>query len=219
MRSSWRLVFLSAVIAVGVFASACDTQTGGAVTSGSTPRQTPGAPTVIPFPGISLKTPILGGSWKAFDTLFGHSNCCLENGWEYTGKFGVTFTGVIEADVNYNNQPNDPNDRVTGIEVAPTTGNWTRSQEETMVGQFLPPDAKLVQTKTVYDPNHAAIGIEKTYSSVLLAHTLPASDFKNANGKQAQAGTFYVYLDDGFLAVNASMLGTDESYVLMYGST
>ena len=140
----------------------------------------------------------------------------MENGCEYAGKFGNTFTGVIEADGNYNNQPNDPNDRVTGIETAPTVGNWTRSQEETMVGQFLPPDAKLVQTKTVYDANHAAVGIEETYTSVLLAHTLPSSDFKNAKGKLVQAGTFYVYLDDGFGAVDSSMLGTDESYVLMY---
>jgi len=142
----------------------------------------------------------------------------LENGWEYTGKFGVTFTGVIEADGNYTTQPSDPNDRVTGIETAPTTRNWTRSQEETMVGQFLPPDAKLVHTNTVYQPGNpaAAIGIEKTYTSVLLANTLPASDFINANGNLVQPGTLYVYLNDGFEKVDANMLGTDEGYVLMY---
>ena len=85
-----------------------------------------------------------------------------------------------------------------------------------MVGQFMPPDAKLVHTNTVYEPGNpaAAVGIEKTYTSVLLAHTLPASDFKNANGKQVQPGMFYVYLNDGFLQVDANMLGTDESYVL-----
>ena len=50
---------------------------------------------------------------------------------------------------------------------------------------------------------------------VLLAHTLPASDFKDAKGKQVQSGAFYVYLDNGLRSVDSNALGTDESYVLI----
>lgn len=167
---------------------------------------------------IGLTMPILGGSWQAFDNLFGDNNCCYLNGWDYQGPYGPTFTGTIEAGDNATSQPNNPLSRVTGIDTNPhgSSQTWTVAQVQAMQGQFMPPDAKLMSTKPVY-LGDLVVGSEKTYSSGMLARTLPAAYFVDANGKSAQPGVFYVYLEyhsTDTTQFDQCALGTDESFVL-----
>ena len=185
------------------------TQVTGSPTAEPTSTSMP-SPTATPPPTISLSKPILGGSWGAFDNLFGDNNCCVDNGWQYQGKFGSTTTDVMWATWNGDDIPDDHNVRITGILTEPLGGiPWTTAQEKTMVNQFMPPDAKLMGSKKVYLGNLVE-GTEYIYTSALLAHTLPASDFKDVNGKQVQAGMFYVYYDE---AEGQDSLGTDENFV------
>lgn len=86
----------------------------------------------------------------------------------------------------------------------------------------MPPDAKLLRSKPVDFPGTNNVqGTERIYSSVLLKNSLPAVDFKDANGNQAQPGVFYVFLDFTYNGsptplVDWCNLGTDESLALTY---
>jgi hypothetical protein len=85
-----------------------------------------------------------------------------------------------------------------------------------MQAQFMPPDAKLLNTKPIYLGN-LIVGSEKTYSSALLARTLPAADFVSGNGHSATPGTFYVnlaYHNTDPTQFDQCARGTDESFVL-----
>lgn len=108
-------------------------------------------------------------------------------------------------------QPDDPNTRITGVltESQADSPTWTTSQQQAMVNQFMPPDAKMNGSKTVYLGNLVE-GTEYIYSSVLLANTLPNADFKDVSGHQNSPGLFYVYFDE---ADSEFVLGTDEHFV------
>lgn len=151
--------------------------------------------------------------------MFGDLNG-VDNGWNYQGKFGHTFTGIEVAatdSTTADGLPNNPNDRITGIESFPYSVTWSMSQEQMVVNQFMPPDAKYVSTKTVYFIGNVVSGIEKTYTSVLLGRTLPKADFLDANEKQAQPGRFYVFLSPTYSEQGSELcaIGTDEKLVLM----
>jgi hypothetical protein len=210
MKSSYRLALLSGIVVVGILVTACSSQ---AATPLPTPTRIPGTPTATTLPTISPSAPVLGGSWQAFNDLFGGSNYSrTSNGWYYQGIFGPTWTATLEAGQTNVFQHN-PNSRVTNIETEPPSGLWSRSQELTMVAQFLPPDAKLQRTKIFYQGN-IATGTEETYTSVLLARTLPKTEFTDANGNQDQPGTFYVFLDSGWLGDEHNFIGTNEKLVI-----
>ncbi|MGO8950631.1 MAG: hypothetical protein ACLQUY_23865 [Ktedonobacterales bacterium] len=184
----------------------------------STPRPSPTA-TALPTT-IGLNSPILGGSWEAFDNLFGERNWSgADGGWIYRGQFGNTLTQVDTVGynpLNPNLGPNNPNVRITDISIEGSTLQiWNLSQARVMVDQFLPPDAKLQTTKTFYDPTGVPFGIEETYTSALLARTLPKADFTDASGYQDQPGVFYAYLDYGNGPnVGISALATEGTYIL-----
>jgi hypothetical protein len=60
-----------------------------------------------------------------------------------------------------------------------------------------------------------AVGTEETYSSALLAHTLPKADFTYIDGSLAPPGVFFVFLNYGSeTGYDVSTLGANESYVL-----
>lgn len=152
-----------ACLLIGLSGCTAETSAAGTITiegsqsaSPTVPAfKTPGAtPTATPLPTISPSSPILGGSWQAFDNLFGASNCCYENGWNYQGPFGATFTGVDDNGNNPHNQPDDSKSRITYIDTSPQESpetTWTSSQTQTMQAQFMPPDAQLKSTKQIYD--------------------------------------------------------------------
>jgi hypothetical protein len=113
-----------------------------------------------------------------------------------TTSNGPTETGTVTDGVSSNSfgRPDNPESRVFNINTTPQVGyspNWTRAQEQAIANQFLPPDAKLQSAS----PNDFPAGIVEVYTSVLLSRTMPKADFVDANGKQAQPGTFYVYFD------------------------
>lgn len=181
------------------------------------------SPTATPLPSISLTSPILGGSGQAFYTLYGQNNCCYKNGWNYQGPYGATWTGIWGADGPTTYPTPEGNGRVTGIQTSPPSSNpWTVAQAQAMEKRFMPPDAKLLRSKPVDFPGTNNVqGTERIYSSVLLKNSLPAVDFKDANGNQAQPGVFYVFLDFTYNGsptplVDWCNLGTDESLALTY---
>lgn len=217
---SHRLTLLCGLVIVGVLAAAaCSSQTVRTPTPTPTPSPTAtsmAAPTSASASTIGPESPILGGSWQAFDTFYGISNCCYQNGWNFHGQFGPSWVGTIEAGDSATVLPSNPNSRVTGIQLYPqsTEQNWSMSEAEAMLSQFIPPDAKREQAKTIY-VNNIAVGTEVTYSSILLAHTLPKADFTYINGSPAPPGVFFVYVNNGSeTGYDVSTLGTNESYVL-----
>jgi hypothetical protein len=172
------------------------------------------SPTAASPSTISANSPVLGGSWQAFDNLFGAGNLSTL-GWQYQGRYGPMVSKVW----GYNGccQEGNPTVRVTDMEIYPNNApNWSLSQAQTVVAQFFPADAKLRSTKQIYQ-GQVPKGIEETYTSVLLARTLPRVDFTNANDKQAEPGTFYVYLADGLTAssgIDGAEVGTEEYFIL-----
>ncbi len=201
MRTAYRLTFL---VLTGMLVSACGTQPAP-----YTPAP-PGTPTATPLPTISLKSPVLGGSFQAFINLFDNNQGC-PNAWVYQTKEGSACISLDWPNKTIY-EPDDPNTRMTGIAVSPDA-KWNMSQEQQALAQFMPPDAKLQNTKTAYLGN-IATGTEETYTSVLLARTLPKVDFTDANGNQAQPGTFYVLLVNGLSGYETNIIGTDEKFVL-----
>jgi hypothetical protein len=218
-KSSCRVTLLGGIIVGSMLVAACSSRAVSAPTPTPFPSPTMGpraTPTVTSLVTISPDSPTLGGSWQAFDNLFGNSDCCYQNGWNYQGQFGPSWTGTIEAGDSASVLPSNPNSRVTGIQLDPQASqqNWSMSQAQMMLDQFMPPDAKREQTKTISVGN-VAVGTEETYSSVLLARTLPKADFTYINGNQAPPGVFFVYVNNGSeTGVDVSTLGADESYVL-----
>ncbi len=185
-----------------------------APTATATPHR---PPTATPVPTISINAATLGGSVKAFDNKFGDNNCCREDGWDYQGPFGATWTGVYAGDSNFDWLSNS---RVFGVltEPQPSGQSWDASQTGTMQSQFMPSDAVLKSTQPAYLGNLVE-GQEKTYFSALLAHTLPASDFKDNSGNLVQPGTVYVYLHFADYGNDSShfdqcALSTDEHFAL-----
>jgi hypothetical protein len=210
----------SGIVIVGIVLTAC----GGEANRTSSPHPTPTVgtlhlPTPTPLstvPAIGLNSPILGGAWQAFDDLYGNSNCCSQNGWNYQGQFGPSWTGTVEASDSASVLPADPNSRVTGIQLDPQAAqpNWSASEAQAMLDQFMPPDARQESRKAIY-VGTTVVGAEEIYISLLLANTLPLSDFKGIDGSQEKPGTFFVYVNDGGqTGYDVSTLGTNESYVL-----
>ena len=157
-RTSYRLMVLSGIVIVGILLTACGGQATGV--SRSSPRPSPtmgpsGLPTPTPLSTLSaigLNSPILGGAWQAFDDLFGDSTCCYQNGWNYQGQYGPSWTGTIEAGDSANVLPDNPNSRVTGIQLDPQASeqNWSTSEAQAMLDQFMPPDARQKSKKVIY---------------------------------------------------------------------
>lgn len=187
------------------------TQTSGSVTYGSvTPTATPKGGT------IPQTSAVLGGSVVAFDKKFGASNCCYENGWTYQGPYGQMWTGVYTGD-STTNVDESSKERVFGIENSGpllSDMNVTLSQAKTICGSFIPPDAKY-QESTQVNTHSLVQGFEFRYISASLANTLPASDFKDVNGKPTAPGTFYIFYDYGLgptSSIGWCRLGTDERF-------
>lgn len=197
-------------------ASATPTATPTAIAT-ATPTSKPlPSPTATPLQTISANSTILSGSWQAFDNKYGDDNWNGESsGWAIQGRFGPT-----QVSVNADGAPepaDDPSARITSFLLWSLSGtDWTQSQSQAMVDQFLPPDAKLVSSKTLYlaQPQFPE-GLEETYTSALLSRTLPKSDFVDADGNQAQAGMFYAYVDFGTSSSSGqSQLETNEQELL-----
>lgn len=181
-------------------------------------------PTAAPLkqPNIPQSATTLGGSVVAFDTKFGASNCCFENGWTHQGPYGQLWTGVYTGSPNsVRNVDERSSQRVVGIEnggAMYAEMSWTVTQAKTICGSFLPPDAKFNTTTLVRYESVNVTGIEAHYTSVSLANTLPPSAFTDAKGQSTPPGTFYVYYEYSFNgpnhdSINRCTIGTDEEWV------
>lgn len=155
----------------------------------------------------------------AFDKKFGDSNCCYRNGWDYQGPYGQMWTGV-DYDGHTSDAPDEQSKaRVKTIEntgIQLTTALWTVSQADAICKPFLPPDAQYKDSMTLKETPDLVKGVEKRYTSVLLAYTLPASDFTDVNGHAVAPGTFYMnysatYNGSPDMLVGSCTLSTDEN--------
>jgi hypothetical protein len=170
-----------------------------------------------PGPVININSAILGGSVRAFDAALGHTNCCLNNGWAYWGPFGPTWTGVYTEQSAFSWRSTA---RVVGVVTLPAEGGttWTSDQVRAMQRQFMPPDAVLKSSRTT-SLGDLLTGVETTYSSRMLAQTLPATDFKDMSGHVVPPGTFYVYWHHAIYGTEPSQydqcaVGTHEQFAL-----
>jgi hypothetical protein len=154
---------------------------------------------------------------RAFDDTLGHANCCLNNGWTYEGLFGPTWTGISTGKTAFYQRSTA---RVIGVLTLPNSGgaSWTAAQVAAMQGEFMPLDAVLKGSQ-ITSLGSLVTGVENTYSSQLLAQTLPAADFTDMNGRPVPPGTFYVYWHHAVYGAEPSQydqcaLGTDEQFAL-----
>jgi hypothetical protein len=164
-----------------------------------------GVTTIIdaPPPPIPQSAVTLGGSVFAFDKKYGASNCCYLNGWTYQGPFGQKMWTGVNTDHTLGGSALDESSsqRVIDIEnYGPISSsmNITMTQAKSLCGSFLPSDAQLQHTITVSRGGVAA-GSELTYTSTLLANTLPTSDFTDKDGKVTPPGTFFVNYDYSYI--------------------
>lgn len=206
------LLILVGVTSVGY---ATDSTTGSA---SGTPSSATRVPAATPKPAVAENAAVLGGAVYAFDSKFGSSNCCYRNGWDSQGPYGVVWTGVWYDGSVGGAVDEQSKDRVTTISITDqddTPAYWTVSQADTICTPYLPPDARYKGTSAVKDIGGDVKGTEKRYTSVLLANTLPASDFTDVNGHAVSPGTFYVYYsaqynDSPTMLVGWCILSTDE---------
>jgi hypothetical protein len=216
-RDTGRSALLIAAMATMLVLGGCEAS-ATTTQSVTTPRA---SPTATPLPTINPSSPILGGTGQAFYTLYSKGSV-YENGWYVQGPYGATWTGIWGEDGATTYPTPKGGGWVTGIQTAPKSGLWTVAQAQAMIAPFLPPDAKLLDSKQVYFPNSTSLkGIERVYSSTLLARTLPAEDFKDANEQPAQAGVFYAFLIYSYNGPPSSLiqwcnLGVDEGLILSY---
>jgi hypothetical protein len=212
---------LTALVAVWGVAGCADT---GDTQALSTPTARAPAATSTPTkPTIPQNAVLLGGSVFAFDKKFGASNCCYRNGWDYQGPYGTMWTGVDTTHTVAINVDESSTDRVIAVENGGNLDgllNVTLAQGKAICGSFLPADAKLHTTTTVYLGN-LADGLEDQYTSTLLANTLPPDDFADKNGKAMPPGTFSIFYNYSYSGsssaplVGQCTLATDESLLLL----
>jgi hypothetical protein len=199
--------------------SLCACGVGTTIDAPAQPITTP-APTSTPSkPTIPQSATTLGGSVVSFDKKFGASNCCYLNGWTYQGSFGQQmWTGVNTDHTPASNVDETSTQRVIDIEnYGPISSsmNITMTQAKSLCGSFLPSDAKLQHTITVSRGGVVA-GSELSYTSTLLANTLPTSDFTDKDGKATPPGTFFVNYDYSYIRPSSPLvagcgIATDES--------
>lgn len=218
-RGAWHAALLMTTFLL-LFISGCAAPATATIPTTPPATATPSpvrSPTATPLPAVKLTSPVLGGSGHAFYTLYGQNNCCYKSGWNYQGSYGATWTGIWGADGFTTSPFADDNTRVTGIQTLPNGDPWTVTQALAMAKSFMPPDAKLLRSKSVtFLGTNDVQGVERVYSSTLLKDTLPAADFKDANGNPAQPGVFYVFLNYTYNGsptplVQWCTLDTDES--------
>jgi len=208
-------VVLCVVILLAVLGAGC---AAGSTVSISVTSSEMHAPTATPKPAVKENAAVLGGAVYAFDNKFGGSNCCYRNGWDNPGPYGVVWTGVWYDDSNGEAVDEQSKDRVKTISIAAnldTTALWTVSQADAISNPYLLPDAKYKGTISVTFTGNDVKGIEKRYTSALLANSLPASDFMDVNGHAALPGMFYVYYSAQYngspvMLVGSCELSTDE---------
>ncbi len=176
-----------------------------------TTTTTPNA-TATPARPIPQDAATLGGSVYAFDDHFGDATCCLLSGWTYHAQYGPLWTGVYTGGAASSPTSFDwrSTNRVIGIDNQPTdtVSVWTMSQASAICGGFLPPDAQRTGGATT-----TSQGTEHRYVSASLARTLPASAFRDVQGKPATPGTIYVFYEtDGGANVSQCALSSDERF-------
>jgi len=170
--------------------------------------------------GIAESKAVLGGSVFAFNNKFGDNNCCNRNGWETN----TMWVGVYTAEDSsrwYQAVGEQSHERVVGIHMKPYntdinqagTPVWDMPTAKRVCDMYVPPDAKL---QTTYQHVYAGLvdGTIKEYYSPLLAHTLPSSDFTDANGHLEKQGLFFVFFHSYGSTPSQSdycVLGTDRS--------
>jgi hypothetical protein len=215
-------VVLCVVILLGITGCAADS------TGNTSARFSVIHTTAIPKPEIMAYETVLGGGFSAFYRKFGsgtcctvRSNCCTVNGngWDYQGPYGQMWTGVETEDPGfiYGGKPNPRVKAIVNMGVHITTARWTVSQADAICNPFLPPDAKYQGPTLVTDAKGGVKGIEKRYTSVLLANTLQASDFTNIKSTTFAPGTFYymmyssaTYNGSPTMLVKSCVLSTEE---------
>jgi hypothetical protein len=168
--------------------------------------------TAAPARPIPQDAATLGGSVYAFDDHLGDANCCLLSGWTYHAQYGPLWTGVYTGGAASSPTSFDwrSTDRVIGIDNQPTdiVSAWTMSQASAICGGFLPPDAQRTGGATT-----TSQGTEQRYFSASLAKTLPASAFRDVQGKTVTPGTIYVFYEtDGGANVSQCALSSDERF-------
>ncbi|HET9981231.1 MAG TPA: hypothetical protein VFQ32_12345 [Ktedonobacterales bacterium] len=178
---------------------------GAATTSMPTATAAPARP-------IPQDAATLGGSVYAFDDYFGDANCCLLSGWTYHAQYGPLWTGVYTGGAASSPTSFDwrSTDRVIGIDNQPTdtVSSWTISRASAICGGFLPPDAQRTG-----GASNTSQGTEQRYFSASLAKTLPASAFRDIQGKPVTPGTIYVFYEtDGSANVSQCALSSDERF-------
>lgn len=180
------------------------------------------APTATPLkqPNIPQSATTLGGSVVSFDKKFGASNCCYLKGWTYQGPFGQKMWTGVNTSQTLDSSTVDERSTQRVIEIEnygpiSSSMNITMTQAKSLCGSFLPSDATLQHTTTVFRGGMVA-GIELNYTSTLLANTLPASDFTDKDGKATPQGAFFVNYDYSYIRPSGPLvagcgLATHES--------
>lgn len=166
----------------------------------ATPVPTPKpTPTPTPPATIAENTPTLGGSVLGFDNKLGSNNCCNQNGWDANQMWvGISTMENGSSRIGFDEHSRN---RVVGVYVHPynatvgdpNTPTWPSLDAARRVcSAYFPSDAVLKGSQP-YKHFDFVVGVFYTYSSALLAHTLPAKDFTDVNNHPAQPGLFYVY--------------------------
>ena len=168
------------------------------------------APTDTPIPttapaGIADGSAVLGGTIMAFDNKIGSNNCCQDNGWEDGNTHVLVYTAQ-DGGRWYQKVGEQSSERVTGVLLQLfESGTWSTIQDaQKAIAPYMPSDAHLIKS----------LGNgEYEYESNLLAQTLPASDFVDANNHPEQPGLFFAYYDaPGNNQVDYCEIATDRGF-------
>lgn len=160
-------------------------------TSASTLDATPTAtlapmPTDTPAPAMVTGAQ-LGGPITDFETRYGSGNSPSPV-YQWDTVLDGDYVWIFVT-LSRNGESLDDQYRAALIVVSTPLGQgapWSAKEEAALVSSFLPSDA--THTRDVAGLN--GVGPDHLYSSALLASSLAASDYVDANGKQLAPGVF-----------------------------
>jgi len=191
--------------------SAVATAPTHASTSTPSPTPTPNpSPTATPY-GATHGIPHLGGPLSDFIGEYGQPNNDSSPPADYHFLHVVnSYLDGLVVSVYPGTQ------KVDYIVMQATNGDsqtdivgWTASYAESLCMDFAPSDAHFKQRITYLD----GTGYDFIFTSMSLAHLIPADDFSDGNGGMVPRGTFdmsYLYANDGQHIGSCSMMTGEQ---------